>query len=234
MDEAIDSIGAISQRKNDFDIVSLSEFSVNSYINSKLVSIVAIMSAKEYDKALSENTEYGWQKFKESVPEKYCRDVNGKLNVLYSQSWGTEYKAWKSAIKENTVDAYSKYLDLYPKGEHARPAEKIIVNLSVQDVFNSNSYGRLPSMRKTYAANSSMSKVSVGNNTGYTLTSMYSGPDSRRLAISPYSQKVITLLNGTYRITASVSVSNVRPFAGIETLTGGGYDVSYYISSRYY
>ena len=122
----------------------------------------------------------------------------------------------------------------YPKGGHARRAEKIIVDMTVQNVFGTNSYGKLPSMNKTYYDQSSTSKVSVENDTGYILTIMYSGPDSRRLVIPQHSQKSITLINGTYRIAASVSASDVSPFAGTETLTGGGYDVSYYISSRYY
>ena len=234
VNEAIDSIGTISQREDYFDILSLSEFSANSYINSKLDSIVAILSSNEYDKALIENTEYGWQKFKESVPQKYWRDVDEKMSALHYQSWGTENMAWKSATDENTVDAYSKYLDLYPNGGHAKHAEKNIVDMTVQNVFGTNSYGKLPSMNKTYYNKSSTSKISVKNDTGYTLTIMYSGPDSRRLVIPQHSQKSITLVNGTYRIAASVNASDVNPFAGTETLTGGGYDVSYYISSRYY
>ena len=51
VNEAIDSIGAISQREDYFDIVALSEFSVNYYINSKVDSIVAIISQRRACKA---------------------------------------------------------------------------------------------------------------------------------------------------------------------------------------
>lgn len=233
VDEAIDSVGAIAQRETVFDIIALSDFHASTYIDSRIASIVRMLSAREYEKAVSENSEYGWLKFKESVPEKYWRDADEKLSEIHYQLWGTEYRAWKSATRENSVASYSKYLDLYPKGAHARSAEKNLVDMSVRDIFGTNAYGELPPMNKTYGSTSSTSKISVSNDTGYVLTLMYSGPDSRRMIISPHSQKSITLINGTYRIAASVNATDVRPFAGTETLTGGGYDVSYYISTRY-
>lgn len=233
VDEAIDSIGTIAQRETVFDIIALSDFHAGIHIDSRIDSIVCMLSAREYEKALKENSEYGWLKFKESVPEKYWRDADDKLSEIYHQLWGTEYRAWKSATTENSVASYSKYLDLYPKGAHARRAEKKLVDMSVRDIFGANAYGELPPMNKTYSSTSSTSKISVNNDTGYVLTLMYSGPDSRRMIISPHTRKSITLINGTYRIAASVNASDVSPFAGTETITGGGYDVSYYISTRY-
>lgn len=43
--------------------------------------------------------------------------------------------------------------------------------------------------------------------------------------------KVGKHINGSYRIAASVSASNVSRYAGTESLNGGSYEVEYYIST---
>ena len=85
-------------------------------------------------------------------------------------------------------------------------------------------------MDKTSYGSGPTSYISVTNSTSYTLTLLYSGPDSKRLVISPRASASVTLKNGHYRVAASVSASNVRNYAGSENLSGGSYSVDYYIS----
>ena len=92
-------------------------------------------------------------------------------------------------------------------------------------------HGSLPGMDKTSYSSSGKNTISVRNDTQYTLTLLYSGPDSKRLVLSPRSSGTVYLPNGSYRVAASVAAANVRSYAGTETLTGGSYDVSYYIST---
>lgn len=150
------------------------------------------------------------------------------------KEWSTESKAWKKAIQSNTMEYYNKYLSLYPNGTHSAQAKQKIIDLEVSDVFASGNYGQLPSMDRTGYSNSTYSTVSVRNDTQYTLTLRYSGVESKKIVISPHSSRSVQLKSGSYRIVASVNASNVRNFAGHEELTGGSYDVSYYIqTSRY-
>lgn len=60
---------------------------------------------------------------------------------------------------------------------------------------------------------------------------MYSGNESKRLVLSPKGTGSVKLKNGDYRIVASVDASNVRKYAGVETIKGGTYEVEYYIST---
>ena len=76
--------------------------------------------------------------------------------------------------------------------------------------------------------------MSVINSTSYTLTILYSGPDSKRLVITAGGSSSIHLKNGEYRIAASVSASNVSHYAGDEQLQGGNYSVEYYIRTYRY
>jgi hypothetical protein len=73
------------------------------------------------------------------------------------------------------------------------------------------------------------SYISVKNNTSYDLTLLYSGPTSKKCVLLPGQTSSIALRNGKYKIVASVSASDVRRYAGTEDLSGGRYDVVYYI-----
>ena len=123
------------------------------------------------------------------------------------------------------------YKNLYPKGAHIAQAEKKLIDLEVANVF-AGSHGSLPSMDKTSWGNGPTAYISVTNRTSYTLTLRYSGPDSKKLVISPGGTSSVTLKNGRYRVAASVNASNVSNYAGVEDLSGGSYSVEYYISTH--
>lgn len=167
------------------------------------------------------------------MPEEYWRDANARIEEINKSMWGTESTAWKTAQGDNTLAAYNKYLELYPHGVHSKAADKKVIDLSVSNIF-SGEHGSLPGMDKTSYSSSGRNIISVKNDTQYTLTLLYSGTDSKRLVLSPRSSGTVSLPNGTYRVAASVAAANVRSYAGTETLTGGSYDVSYYISTSRY
>ena len=122
---------------------------------------------------------------------------------------------------------------MYSNGAHKSSAEKKIIDLQVASVY-AGEHGELPSMDRIGYGGGASSTISVYNNTAYTLTLLYSGPDSKRLTIPSHQTGNVTLKNGYYRIAASVSAAGVRSFAGSENLNGGSYSVEYYIvTSRY-
>lgn len=145
-------------------------------------------------------------------------------------AWNTESKAWQEAQKQNSLSAYNKYKELYPKGKHISQAEKKIIDLEVADVY-AGDYGTLPSMDMVGYGSGPTTHITIENNTSYTLTILYSGTESKRLVIRPNGSSSITLKNGVYRIAASVNAANVRKYAGTENLNGGSYESSYYIST---
>ena len=95
-------------------------------------------------------------------------------------------------------------------------------------------HGALPAMDKTSYGGGTTSYITVSNSTSYTLTILYSGPDSKRLVINAGGTKSVRLKNGQYRGAASVSAANVSNYAGSENLNGGSYNVDYYISTYRY
>ena len=176
------------------------------------------------------NTTQGWRDYQAAVPPDYYADSNDKIVSIENAAWSSESEAWKMAQKENTISAYQKYLDLFPRGAHRAAADKKIIDMQVANVY-AGEHGTLPSMDQTGYGGGPTSSVSIQNSTQYTLTLLYSGPDSKRVVISPSETGHVTLKNGTYRVAASVSAAGVSNFAGSESLRGGSYSVEYYITS---
>ncbi len=153
---------------------------------------------------------------------------------MTEKKWEREDTAWEMAVTIDTKESYRKYVAMYPGGAHRPEAAKRIIDFEVNDVFNED-HGTLPGMEHVEEdIDSPTSTITVENVTDYTLTVMYSGPESKRIQIAPRSRGTVTLANGRYRIAASVPRSNVRPYAGGETLIGGRYEAGYCIVYGYY
>ena len=232
-DEVMQSYFHIVEKKG---VSSLNDFA-NKYSYNKwgkqAADRVSQMCDSLYLLADSKGTIDAWRNYRSTVPSSYYKDSQTKIEEIENQSWNTESMAWKQASKENTISAYQKYLDLYSNGAHKSSAEKKIIDLQVASVY-AGEHGELPSMDRIGYGGGASSTISVYNNTAYTLTLLYSGPDSKRLTIPSHQTGNVTLKNGYYRIAASVSAAGVRSFAGSENLNGGSYSVEYYIvTSRY-
>jgi len=172
-----------------------------------------------------------YQQYIDAYPKgKY---ISMAQELIENELWNTESKAWNEANKRNSINSFKKYLNLYPNGINSDRAEKRIIDKEVDDIFKGE-YGTLPSMGRTSFSQGTYSTISVYNNTSYVLSLRYSGNDSKVITIPSQSRKSISLLNGNYRVTASVNASSVRNYAGTESLMGGGYDVTYYIQTIRY
>lgn len=182
-----------------------------------------------YNHALQENSYNGWTAYQNSVSSDDYKDSEERLEATDNR-WNTETNAWHTASQLDDLSAYEKYLTLFPNGKHRAQADAKVIDLSVEATF-AGEHGSLPEMDQVGYGGGSTSYISVTNSTSYTLTLMYSGKESKRLVLSPNSIGSIILKNGSYRIAASVSASNVRNYAGTESLNGGSYEVEYYIST---
>jgi len=153
-----------------------------------------------------------------------------------AKKWSSDILAWNESINRNTPAAYKKYIRKYPNGTNVQQAEKLIIDREVDEIFGNRKYGTLPSMDKTSQECGEYTEISVSNLTGYTLTLRYSGNfESKSIIIPAETKRTISLINGQYRVTASAKVfENVRNYAGTEELTGGSYNVEYYLKNSIY
>ena len=182
----------------------------------------------EYQIAASENSILAYQRFIEKYPgTPYTSEAGRQLRML-------DLEEWDKANVTNTIESFEQYLSLLPKGEFSVQAEKRIVDLSVDEIFKGE-HGSLPSMNKVSGGDfSDDNEIEIYNNTSYTLTLYYSGPDSRKLVFNPNQTLTLNLPRGDYRVAASVDAAGIGNYAGEEKLEGGYYSVEYYIVTRYY
>lgn len=183
--------------------------------------------------ALSTDTREAWEDYCKAVPADQLRDSFERIKMLDESDWYTESKAWEKATTMDNLDGYYKYIDMYPNGAHASLANKKIIDMEV-DIIMSGEHSELPSMGQTSYGSGPTSRIKLQNNTTYTLSVSYSGPDSKRVFIAPYSSSTVTLKNGSYRCVATVSCEGVSCYAGTETLDGGSYEAEYYIYTHQY
>lgn len=171
-----------------------------------------------------------------SIPLNYKGLTDEKIGELEKQmeerKWGAENTAWELASSKDTKEAYQKYIAMYPYGAHRAEASKRIVDIDVNNIFN-GSHNNLPGMERVEKDDDSpFSIVVVENATRYTLTVLYSGPESKSVFIPAGEKASVKIPNGQYRIAASVTSPSVRPYAGAQSFDGGRYETAYCIVFR--
>ncbi|WP_301096275.1 hypothetical protein [Bacteroides acidifaciens] len=201
----------------------------NSTYKERAETRVAELVDSLYNTAVSKNSYTGWEEYQNAVSSDDYRDSDERKDAVDTR-WNTESNAWATAQSLNNIAGYERYLSLFPNGKHRSVADKKVIDMTVASTF-AGEHGSLPEMDQVGYGGGSTSYVSVTNSTSYTLTLMYSGNESKRLVLSPNSTGSVRLKNGSYRIAASVSASNVSKYAGTESLNGGSYEVEYYIST---
>lgn len=151
-------------------------------------------------------------------PEKR-QEILSRIKELYHDlSWLRQQK---------DIKLYKDLLKEYPFHPHRKWMEKRIIDDEVRKIA-SGSHGKLPPSRRIQSGGSS-ARISVQNRTGYTLTVLYSGPDSAKLVIPVGGIRSVTLPPGSYHVAASVSASNVQNYYGQDTYYAGRYSGSFVI-----
>jgi hypothetical protein len=155
--------------------------------------------------------------------------AQNKISDLKDQQKQEDYA---SALENKSSSQWKKFLEDYPNHPKSSEIEELIITLEVSEIFNGE-YGEIPTSQLSGAINNSQSAIEIKNETKYTLTLRYSGPDIKKISIPPYENYTIKLKSGIYKVAASVNASNVRNFAGTESLHGQ-YSSGYYITTSSY
>lgn len=179
----------------------------------------------EWAKTLKLNTPTGYLRFM----EKFQYESPAYYLMALRKYEELEERAWNNARNRSSIGGYQTYLDQYPDGSWKVEAEKRMIDLEVDKIMKGE-HGELPPMsRSGYSRLSSTNQVEIENDTKYTLTVLFSGPESRKVVINPRGTTTTTLQIGTYKIAAKVNASNVTPYAGSDNLRGGEYSSKFYI-----
>jgi outer membrane protein assembly factor BamD (BamD/ComL family) len=140
---------------------------------------------------------------------------------------------WQEVLEANTVSAYKDFQQKHPNSPFAEEVEARMIDLEIDQIMGGE-HGSLPKPTKVSSeGNRKYSIVNIHNDTQYDLTIRYSGSESFKVVFTPQQKGSIELLNGTYRIAASVNAYNIKPFAGSSVFQAGNFEITYYIQSSF-
>ncbi len=209
----------------------LASFPASKYSAEANARIKELKEDMAWDETVRTGTIASYEEFINDFPDgKNHSKALKKLNELESIA-----AEWDKACRVNTIEAYHDYLSLFPSGDYSEEAEKRMVDLEVDAIFKGD-HGTLPSMNRISSGEDDVTtnQIEIYNNTQYNLTVYYSGLQSKKVVFSPKERITIELVNGEYRIAASVDAADVGNYAGTEKLEGGSYDIEYYIVTQTY
>ena len=205
-----------------------SEFPYGLHYNEAIQKIKEIeVIIPDWQQASKTNSLKSYTQFLEKHPySSYASLARDKINQI-------EHQEWSKTIQNNSVKGYQQYITSFPDSRYSEEAKKKIIDLEVDAIF-AGDHGVLPPMSRTSSGStySTITEVEVYNNTSYTLTVRYSGPESKKITLAPKQKISITLKKGSYREAASVNAANVQNYAGIQNLDGGGYSEEFYIVTQ--
>lgn len=156
-------------------------------------------------------------------PELRHQIKNAISDILNDPDW---------LINSGSVKQCQAFLATNP--HHARRAEieKKTIDLEVTEIL-AGKYGQFPKMttgETEKAIRGSSSKVTIGNQTGHTLTLRYSGTVSLKIIIPEDETETFEISNGHYTVVASVDAGYVDHYVGAETFKGYSHSSSFKIS----
>ena len=136
---------------------------------------------------------------------------------------------YEEAIATNSIYDLREFIDKNPNHENIDLLNKRLIDLEVEEIYNDKNTGEMPTSEKISSQYSSVSSISISNDTSCELIIRYSGDDSKMISIPASKTRSISIQSGSYKITASACGYN---YAGSESLSGD-YTSRYYISTSY-
>lgn len=203
----------------------LSDFTEGAYIQ-RARDEYRRMQELDWQDAIAARSVYRIERFLAKYPDSEKDDEAAFIIEQWSRDW-----RW--VRDQDDTDDYERFLELEPSHPQAEAARARIIDLEVRQIA-SGDYGALPPAtpvrRNAYGTTTS---IRVHNDTSHTLTLRYSGPSSRRYTFAPQATQYVTLDVGAYQVAASVDAAGVQNYYGRETLSGGSYEVTYYIETSF-
>ena len=136
---------------------------------------------------------------------------------------------WEEALAVATIQGYTRFLKLHPYSPFADKARGKIVDLEISNMLAGQHAELSPPNPIGEPQVRTYSVINIHNATDHNLTIRYSGPESFKVLFLPGEKASIELLQGSYKVVASVNAIGVNNYAGDEQLDGSDYEAKYYI-----
>lgn len=185
----------------------------------------AELADQQWQPLANSRSENAIRKFLKDYPETTkIKDAEKRIQQLYDDfNWVQE---------QGSVEAYRRYLERNPHAANRPAIEKKVIDLEVAAIA-AGDHGDLPKAQHIRSDPGSLyAKVRIANDTGYALTVLYSGPDSKEIVIPVNSTDLLSLRVGAYAVAAHVPPANIRKYSGADEMQGGGYESRFYIETN--
>lgn len=198
----------------------------NKEVKAEAEKVLEVLEKQDWLRVYqSLDTEQKLTSYKQSLKSKRVKElVDLRIKELYSDFSFVE--------KINTKEAYNRFILQTTNPKAQEKARQKIIDLEVAEIAKGN-HTSLPEQHgKLIRSNrSGYCEIEIQNDTAYTLTVMYSGPQSEKTIVPAKGKRHIRIKAGNYSIAVTTQQPNVVPFYGIKHLSSGKYQTSYYISS---
>ncbi|HYF34848.1 MAG TPA: hypothetical protein VD994_06105, partial [Prosthecobacter sp.] len=138
---------------------------------------------------------------------------------------------WYWVRGQDKLEYYRAFAAKFPNHPESAWIDKRIIDLEVAAIAAGN-FGEMPKADVVSLGGSAVD-VEVENGTGYVLTILYSGADSKRLVVPIGAKGSVVLKPGNYEFAASVAAADVSNYYGSAVMHGGTYSSRFYIETSY-
>lgn len=136
---------------------------------------------------------------------------------------------FEETMETTSIYDLKNFIEKNPEHKNIEKLKARLIDLEVNQIFQDENTGKMPTSDKVGESNSGNSEVSIKNDTSCELIVRYSGIDSKMISIPENQSRSISMKSGDYRVTATACGES---YSGTEYLSGN-YSSSYYISTTF-
>lgn len=172
-----------------------------------------------------------WLSFQALAPSDLYYDSSEHIDSIETLYWSSEPTAWASATRQGTREGYTRYIDLFPDGEHSAHAKARLIDLEVNNYRNQGQV-TVESISRIADYSGPGSRVCIYNNSDYDVKFMFSGPASVSYTVGAHCYDEHDFTDGTYQVLALISNPQRDRFSFPQNLSRGIYSSTIEINDK--
>ena len=195
---------------------------------------------KSVDARIEELELKNWEKDKKGLHR--LSDINRYRATLHSEAarkladklYNEVSLSFSHACEVDSRVAYERFISYSSNRREIEQAKKRLVDLEVRDIAAARHSYYPADYHASYRRNSSgYASIEIENATSYTITVLYSGPDSTKVVVPAGQTKKVRIKSGSYKVAVTTEQPNILPFYGSTDFSSGSYSEEFYIQTSY-
>lgn len=192
------------------------------------------------DARIEELERKNWEKDKKGLHRlseisRYRASLHSEaVRKLVDELYNEVSLSFSHACEVDTRAAYERFISHSSNRKEIEQAKKRLVDLEVRDIAAArHSYYPADNHASYRRNNSGYASIEIENATSYTITVMYSGPDSTKVSVPARQTRKVRIKSGSYKVAVTTEQPNILPFYGSSDFSSGSYSEEFYIQTSY-